>query len=381
VSELEQFSRLIEAIYDAALDDTRWHDLAGQFATLFNVHSCALQVRDAHGDMTLLGVTDNVTSDRLMHEYQQHYYKVDLWALAAMDLPHRGQSNIAVTEEQLGISKKVILRNEIYDFHHQTDMWHLIGASLELGGGANGIIGIHGGRKAEPFDETALDKLNLLLPHLRRAFQIRATLREHSIQRDISMEALDALAGSVLLVDEQGRLVYANRSGSALLRTGQGLAVRDGFVIAAHSAHADALARAISHACASTTQAPDEKSENVICLPRPGQTPLEVTVTRVRPGDLSATRDAPMAMLVARADDPLAASRDTLRTSFRLSQSEAELACLLAEGLNLDEIAVQRNVSLNTVRSQLKATFHKTGVRRQSELVTLVLKNGFGRHA
>ena len=42
---------------------------------------------------------------------------------------------------------------------------------------------------------------------------------------------------------------------------------------------------------------------------------------------------------------------------------------LIAEGNSLEEVAEQRGVTMNTVRSQLKQVFSKTDTSRQGELV------------
>jgi DNA-binding CsgD family transcriptional regulator len=56
-----------------------------------------------------------------------------------------------------------------------------------------------------------------------------------------------------------------------------------------------------------------------------------------------------------------------------LTSAEARLALLLAEGLSLKEASEALSVSVLTLRSQLKSVFVKTGVKRQTELVTLLL--------
>ena len=64
-----------------------------------------------------------------------------------------------------------------------------------------------------------------------------------------------------------------------------------------------------------------------------------------------------------------------LMRAFGLTQTEEELECFRpAEGRSLEEIAEQRQTSMTTVRSQLKAVFAKTGTHRQSELVALLGK-------
>jgi DNA-binding CsgD family transcriptional regulator len=55
-----------------------------------------------------------------------------------------------------------------------------------------------------------------------------------------------------------------------------------------------------------------------------------------------------------------------------LTPTEARLALYLAEGLSVAVYAQSFEVSVGTVRSQLKAIFAKTGVNRQGALVRLV---------
>jgi DNA-binding CsgD family transcriptional regulator len=50
------------------------------------------------------------------------------------------------------------------------------------------------------------------------------------------------------------------------------------------------------------------------------------------------------------------------------------VALALAEGLTPAEIAEARGASLHTVRNQIKAALAKSGARRQSDLVALVVR-------
>jgi DNA-binding CsgD family transcriptional regulator len=65
---------------------------------------------------------------------------------------------------------------------------------------------------------------------------------------------------------------------------------------------------------------------------------------------------------------------DRLSRLYGLTPAEAQLTQQLASGLDLREIAAASNRAMNTVRAQLKQVFHKTGARRQAELVRLVLQ-------
>jgi len=65
-----------------------------------------------------------------------------------------------------------------------------------------------------------------------------------------------------------------------------------------------------------------------------------------------------------------------LAKTFRLTPSEAKVACIIARGAPPDIAARELKISRETARNQLKAVFAKTDTHRQSELVALLLQVG-----
>jgi DNA-binding CsgD family transcriptional regulator len=63
-----------------------------------------------------------------------------------------------------------------------------------------------------------------------------------------------------------------------------------------------------------------------------------------------------------------------IREAFDLTDREADVAGLLAEGLGLAAIARRLNIGAGTVRTYLKGAFEKTATRRQAELVALIAR-------
>jgi DNA-binding CsgD family transcriptional regulator len=64
--------------------------------------------------------------------------------------------------------------------------------------------------------------------------------------------------------------------------------------------------------------------------------------------------------------------RERMAQLFGLTQTETRLAAYLADGGSVSGYAEQFEVSVGTVRSQLKSVFAKTGVNRQSALAALI---------
>jgi DNA-binding NarL/FixJ family response regulator len=69
---------------------------------------------------------------------------------------------------------------------------------------------------------------------------------------------------------------------------------------------------------------------------------------------------------------PKAPPVSLIQSMFDLTPREACIAQGLAMGSTLDELAAEGKVSLNTVRSQLRAVLEKTGCARQAEVVALI---------
>jgi DNA-binding CsgD family transcriptional regulator len=64
---------------------------------------------------------------------------------------------------------------------------------------------------------------------------------------------------------------------------------------------------------------------------------------------------------------------------FGLTRAEARLAAALAKGASLEDCTVRFGISKNTVRSQIRAIFDKTGASRQGDLIARILRSPAGR--
>ena len=82
------------------------------------------------------------------------------------------------------------------------------------------------------------------------------------------------------------------------------------------------------------------------------------------------TRFGPVALVLI--DSRRNSSGDMLGRQFDLSPAELSICEAIGRGQSVKQIALARQVSIGTVRGQLKIVFSKTGVHRQSELVALI---------
>lgn len=79
-----------------------------------------------------------------------------------------------------------------------------------------------------------------------------------------------------------------------------------------------------------------------------------------------------MALYVGDLDDTGVLRPEVLSASYELTPAEPRLAVAVGRGRELSRLSADWDVSSETLRSQLKAVFARTGVNRKVELVRLL---------
>jgi len=182
-------------------------------------------------------------------------------------------------------------------------------------------------------------------------------------------EALEVVNVGLLLVNESSQPMLANRTAEQIL------AMRDGLEFDGNGS-----------LCIGKNRRPLfpghsilglQARDLVFAVERPsGKRPLTVLLRPVRNNAPKAEDGSPDAFVFIL--DPEFSNRAAeagLRQLYELTASETRLACLLMEGNTIDDCCLHLGVRRTTVRMHLRNLFVKTGVQRQSELVSLLFKS------
>lgn len=176
---------------------------------------------------------------------------------------------------------------------------------------------------------------------------------------------LDQLTLGVVVVDRSHRVISMNRAAREIIAAGDVLQTN------AHHLHAvDADGEAsLNEAIAHAEKRSEEDSVGYFRLPRQGDSePVHGYTTGLGTKD-DGGADA-IGVVIYDPSRPSSGERH-LKRMFELTAAEARVAALIAEGVQVAEVAETLNISVHTVRTQLKNIFAKTGVGRQNELVRL----------
>ena len=228
------------------------------------------------------------------------------------------------------------------------------------------------GRAKGPFGQPEKEKLSLIVPHLRRAFEYYAILDAAAAKVDDIGAALDIVDAGIFLADADLRIAHVNKAGEAMMKDGD-IALRSGKLSFKDARATRQLAAAVAQALAARRGDTPLPHADHIEVPREGleDTPYRVSLHPLPQvqSKVNLTLRSQIAVVVRAPGRSGADVARRLQTTFQLTPAEAALAAALAVGASLADFAQQRNVALSTARTQLKALYEKTGTNRQGELV------------
>ncbi|WP_020696676.1 helix-turn-helix transcriptional regulator [Reyranella massiliensis] len=373
---VDRETEAIGLLYDATLGHVAWSDVGRCLTSFFDGATFTLTTQGA-SDSPVDIVDMQGMIPKVVELYGAHYYDLDPWRLAAIE---RRVFDRAVLGTDL-VSNLDWQNSRVYSelILPHTDVFHGVMASGTLPGGGVYAFGIHRGRRATPFERTAAEMLQRLLPHIGRALQVRARLGALHRADIAASAALDHLPFGVVQLSSAGRLVTANRAALAMLGEGDGLLLTAAGVHAAFAGDDVRLQLAILQAARTTAGDVGGGAGDYLRILRPSGRRAYTVVATPLGQDRGFARSAlasQQAAVMLIVTDPEAAPRiepRVLSTLFGLTPAEARLVSLLAAGLPLPAIAKRLGVSFETVRTQLATARAKTDTASQVDLVRLVL--------
>lgn len=174
--------------------------------------------------------------------------------------------------------------------------------------------------------------------------------------------ALAAMSPAVAVVSAAGRLIYSNASADEVLKSHRGIVVdRNGAVQVSDVRGREDFRETVRRAAEESSTPP-----KFLSLTDPDD--LEPLTAVIMP--VGQSRVAIMFTVPGRSAPPTV---ESLVELFGLTKVEAVLARTIAGGGTVEEAAANGNVTVETARTYLKRIFQKLGVRRQVDLVQLIL--------
>jgi DNA-binding CsgD family transcriptional regulator len=178
-------------------------------------------------------------------------------------------------------------------------------------------------------------------------------------------EVMDCLRIGVILAGPGGRVLAANKPAREIFSLKDGLEFSREFLRTAQPQETSTLRNLIAAG----------RSPVFLSLSRPsGKSPLSVLIRSLSQDRVAHSSDWPVAVVfVSDPDQRLRIDSAGVKDLYGLTPAEAAVTALVGAGRPVAEAASRLGVQTNTVRMQLKQVYAKTGARRQSALVYLIM--------
>lgn len=358
-------SEFIEQIYRAPLDATPWSGFLDTFRQALSSYSAQLMFSPPCESSGAFNVDVSETySESVRNLYYQKYC---------------GSNPIRYEEIHAGklhsmydfVDRRAFQRTDYYrEFCAPNHIDHAFSLYLGESNGLRAWLNLARGVEMGEYTREELALVARLTPHLQQSFQIYANLEKYRSDHDIYLRTIDSMHLATLFLDRYGKIVQASPTARAILASHACIAQSGGRLLLNDSAGNKQFLRMLGELADGKSGSSFVTQATCNCVTE------KTTILLRRVDDTSDARftDRPaVVMHIKKSFQGTHTDMDRISTLFHLSRAEARLALLLSTGSNVDEIAKTLGITNHSVRTYCKRIFAKTGVKRQAELVKLVL--------
>lgn len=262
-------------------------------------------------------------------------------------------------------------------YSKSNDVYHVMGADISTADAGVLRFRITRGHRQPAFSEQDKALCTRLLPHLRRSLQVHNLLGRSESLGSLYAEAINRLSVATLVLDEAGAVLQLNDVARELLKQADGLKLVGSRLEASYPSDNRELHKLIRDVLESKDSPQPRELREALSIARPsGEVSLGLVVEPIPGAQWAEGRGQPAVMVYIR--DAVGKSQVDNRVArelFNFTPAETLLAQQLANGLSLEEAAEELGIMRNTARAHLRSIFSKTGVRRQAELVRVMLNS------
>ena len=363
------------SIYAAGLDSTRWPTVLNQVSGEVGAAAGTIWMHDFRNSGASFETGGkNVSAyvgfdENTLVSYADHFSGINVWAANEEKLA----AGSAVTSSILYPDSK-LKHTEFYaDWLRQQDLFYALGAVVEKQESCAVKLSFLRSERAGVYQAHELNVMRQLMPHLQTAVAMHRQMYRLEALAASTRGVLDLIRFGVILLTDNGTLMYANHSARSIATMTGALRFGPGGVIEAASVGATAKLQNLIRTSALTGAGKGLFSGGAMRLPTRDHRELQVFVAPMPSHATPFGESVSAAIFCNGPDAAVGGLVPSLQAIYQMTLAEASLTEALVNGQSLREFAEQRSTTLNTVRTQLKAATAKAGAKRQVDLVRMIL--------
>lgn len=370
----KSIGEILEEIYDSALTQEPVGYFASIIARYLPDTTVALVGYDFSLENPIAFEVRNIESG-LASDYLLHFQYINPWIRKFSEAP---VGRRLVTED-------VLLRDDLLKTRFYADFLRPAGNITEGTGAmlfksASRSFGLAFNHPQLSEQETAAlgRTADGLLPHLRRAIDIKSRLGQFIDLQCANEAVFSRLNGVLFLLEDDARVLFANaRAETFLAAQGRDIRVVNQRLVFSDPRNTRRIQNAL---CCETTPGFAACADSPLVLELADGSRRTALLFRShahrRLRSVADDRDRSFIVLFISDGPPKTqVPAGVLKLLYDLSPAEANLAIALADGQSPKEYSAANNISINTVRNQIRAVMAKVGERRQAALVQRILRD------
>lgn len=373
MSERDPFEVILESLYRAMLEADHWPRTSALIEEACGAKGSSVGVGEGpKSDVRPVSFglySRGQRREEAEHEYMSVYHRMDESVPRFRLLPF---GHIVTTAEVY--SEEELKTSSTYnEYLRRVDAQNGLRVRLEGPEGCSHVTwGLNDPVEAGSWRHDQLALMRRLLPHVRQFAAVRQALADSDVMGSSLSELLEARRLGVISLDGRGRILSANDRARHMLRNADGLSDRSGNLRAPLPADRHRLRRLLADALPPSGRAAIGGSMRVGVSALGPRFVVHVKPVVRAERELAARRRAALVLIVD-PDRRFSIDPGIVAATLGLTAAESRVACWLAEGLTVREIAAATGRQKRSVYWHLEQMFAKLGVRRQVDLVRLVL--------
>jgi DNA-binding CsgD family transcriptional regulator/PAS domain-containing protein len=368
---LETFSKVVEAVYDCALDPNRWPNALSLLSELLQSQRLGLGVHNHINHRDDLAFQLGIENDDYWRQHQETYARI-----SPLFVPLLMKPVGAVATQSTLVNDDEFFESRYYQEWVKPQGLHdMIAIKVLHTEQRQGFLSANRFAWQPRFGEREIRLLTLLSPHVCRAVTISDVLNLKTIRSEALEAALNALSSAVYLTDRHTRIVFMNHEAERQVKTSNALRIENNRLSAIDRAARAALTKAIDEASVDEAEMPD--SGFTLALPEVEQAGLVATILPLTRGERRNTGGA-FATAAIFVQDPVVVPPfpgEAFAKLYGLTPSELRVLLAMAPGLSVKEAAEVLGIGETTAKTHLQHIYGKTGTSKQTELLHLFMSS------
>jgi DNA-binding NarL/FixJ family response regulator len=369
VHETEELSLSIERLYDAVLDSSKWTEALEYTSRFVGGGSANLFWQDA--------ATNDVA---VFHSWNENPYYTQLYfdKYASLNPYFPALAFVEVGKVVAGadlIPHEEFRQTRFYlEWVKPQNFIDVIGANLERSATSTAFFSVRRNVQQGIIDESARRRCQLIVPHVKRAVSIGKVIEKGRAHERVLESALARITAAAMLVNANGRIVFANPKAEEYFRAKSVIRAHEGIVFALDQAADRAIKDALSAAERGDIALGIRGVEIMLATSAKRHYVAHVLSLAADARRDASTNGAIAALFVSEVRPARPSALELIASSYRLTPSELRVLAAVFDGGGVRDIADRLGISAATVKTHLNHIFSKTGTHRQADLIRLAAR-------